>query len=81
MTNQEKVIAVASKWLRKPIEGFDLDALFEGDADLDSLDFVEVIMAIEDDFDISIPDEVAEQFKNMRDILNYVNAHCPEGRH
>lgn len=44
------------------------------DLDADSLDAVEVIMAIEDEFDIEIEDEVAESFKNIGDIVNYVNS-------
>ncbi|QXM05217.1 acyl carrier protein [Crassaminicella indica] len=43
-----------------------------GDLEADSLDAVEIIMAIEDEFDIEIPDEDAEGFKNIGDIVNYV---------
>ncbi|QEK13111.1 acyl carrier protein [Crassaminicella thermophila] len=42
------------------------------DLEADSLDAVEIIMAIEDEFDIEIPDEDAEGFKNIGDIVNYV---------
>ncbi|RKD23581.1 acyl carrier protein [Caminicella sporogenes DSM 14501] len=42
------------------------------DLEADSLDAVEVIMAIEDEFDIEIPDEDAEEFKNIGDIVKYV---------
>jgi acyl carrier protein len=42
------------------------------DLEADSLDAVEIIMAIEDEFDVEIPDEDAEQFKNLGDIVNYV---------
>ncbi|MBK5252692.1 MAG: acyl carrier protein [Peptostreptococcaceae bacterium] len=44
------------------------------DLDADSLDAVEVIMAIEDEFDIEIEDEDAEGFKSIGDIVNYVNS-------
>lgn len=44
------------------------------DLDADSLDAVEVIMAIEDEFDIEIEDEDAEDFKSIGDIVNYVNS-------
>jgi len=44
------------------------------DLDADSLDAVEVIMAIEDEFDIEIDDEDAESFKSIGDIVNYVNS-------
>ncbi len=42
------------------------------DLEADSLDAVEIIMAIEDDFDIEIPDEDAEGFKTIGDIVKYV---------
>ncbi|MCT4565036.1 MAG: acyl carrier protein [Maledivibacter sp.] len=43
-----------------------------GDLEADSLDAVEVIMALEDEFDIEIPDEDAENFKNIGDIAKYI---------
>jgi len=42
------------------------------DLEADSLDAVEVIMALEDEFNIEIPDEAAENFKNIGDIANYI---------
>lgn len=42
------------------------------DLEADSLDAVEVIMALEDEFDIEIPDEDAEKFANIGDIADYV---------
>ncbi|MEA1974758.1 MAG: acyl carrier protein [Bacillota bacterium] len=45
------------------------------DLEADSLDAVEIIMAIEDEFDIEVPDEDAENFKNIGDIVKYVETH------
>lgn len=42
------------------------------DLEADSLDAVEIIMAIEDEFDVEIPDEDAEAFKSVGDIVKYV---------
>jgi acyl carrier protein len=42
------------------------------DLDADSLDAVEIIMSIEDEFDVEIPDEVAEGFKSIGSIVEYV---------
>lgn len=42
------------------------------DLEADSLDAVEIIMAIEDEFEIEIPDDEAENFKNINDIVSYV---------
>ncbi len=43
-----------------------------GDLEADSLDAVEVVMALEDEFDLEIPDEDAENFKNIGDIAKYI---------
>lgn len=42
------------------------------DLEADSLDAVEIIMALEDEFGISVPDEDAEGFKNIGDIVKYI---------
>lgn len=42
------------------------------DLDADSLDAVEIIMALEDEFGISVADEDAEGFKNIGDIVKYI---------
>ncbi|MFZ5966345.1 MAG: acyl carrier protein [Bacillota bacterium] len=42
------------------------------DLEADSLDAVEIIMALEDEFGIEIPDEEAEKFKNIGDIVKYI---------
>ena len=44
------------------------------DLEADSLDAVEIIMAFEDEFDIEIPDEDAEKFENIGDIVKYIEA-------
>ena len=42
------------------------------DLEADSLDAVEIIMAIEDEFEIEVPDEDAEKFQTISDIVKYV---------
>ena len=42
--------------------------------DADSLDAVEIMMELEDEFDIEIPDEDAESFKTIGDIVKYVES-------
>jgi len=49
-----------------------MDTSLMKDLEADSLDAVEIIMAIEDEFDIEIPDEDAEKFQNIGDIVRYV---------
>lgn len=44
------------------------------DLDADSLDAVEIMMELEDEFEIEIPDEDAEKFKTIGDIVKYVES-------
>ena len=48
------------------------------DLEADSLDAVEIIMAIEDEFEIEIPDEDAEKFQTIGDIARYVEENMNE---
>jgi len=49
-----------------------LEASLMKDLEADSLDAVEIIMAIEDEFDIEVSDEDAEAFENIGDIVKYI---------
>jgi acyl carrier protein len=51
------------------------NASFVDDLGADSLDLVELIMAMEEAFNISIADEDAEKIKTVQDAVNYVQAH------
>lgn len=51
------------------------DASFIDDLGADSLDTVELVMALEEEFDIEIPDEAAEKIRTIRDVINYLNEH------
>ena len=55
-----------------------MDTNMTKDLEADSLDAVEIIMAIEDEFDIEIPDEEAEKFQVVGDLVKYVEAHTAE---
>ena len=48
------------------------DTSLTKDLEADSLDAVEIIMAIEEEYDIEIPDEDAEKFANIGDIVEFV---------
>lgn len=49
------------------------NASFVDDLGADSLDLVELIMAMEEGFDIEIPDEEAEKITTVQDAIDYVN--------
>nr|WP_156801269.1 acyl carrier protein [Halobacteroides halobius] len=48
------------------------EATFD-DLGADSLDIVEIVMAFEDEFDVEIPDEDAEEIQTVQDAVDYIN--------
>ena len=50
------------------------DASFVDDLGADSLDTVELVMALEEEFDVEIPDEDAEKIATVHDAIEYLNA-------
>lgn len=72
---EERVIEIIAD--RLGVEKGDIvpEASFVDDLGADSLDLVELIMAMEEEFDIEIADEEAEKLKTVQDVLNYIKAH------
>ena len=70
---EEKVIAIIFEQLDVAKEDVVLDASFVDDLGADSLDQVELIMAMEEEFDVSIPDEDAEKIATVKNAIDYVN--------
>ncbi len=50
------------------------EASFIDDLGADSLDIVELVMAMEEEFDLEIPDEDAEKLKTVKDVADYLSA-------
>ncbi|MEG0296046.1 MAG: acyl carrier protein [Clostridium sp.] len=59
-------------------EDITMDASFVEDLNADSLDIVELIMALEDELEMEIPDEDVEGFTTVGDVVKYVKAHVEE---
>lgn len=51
-----------------------MDTDFMKDLEADSLDAVEIILGVEEEYGIEIPDEIAENFTKVSDIVKYVEA-------
>ena len=68
----KKITAVVVEKLGVKAEDVSLDSAFVNDLGADSLDRVELVMALEDEFDIEILDEDAEKFIKVSDVLAYV---------
>ncbi|WP_300276848.1 acyl carrier protein [Peptacetobacter sp.] len=54
------------------LEDITMESSLVDDLEADSLDAVEIIMALEDEYDIEIPDEEAENFKSIGDICRFI---------
>lgn len=54
-----------------------VDASFTEDLGADSLDTVELIMALEEEFDLEIPDEDAEKIQTVKNAIDYITARQP----
>lgn len=50
------------------------DSTFVGDLGADSLDVIELLMALEEEFELDIPDEDAEEFETVADVINYLQS-------
>ncbi len=50
-----------------------LEASFKEDLKADSLDVVELVMELEDEFDLEIADEDAEKIATVKDVVDYIN--------
>jgi len=72
---EEKVKKIVAEKLSVEPDEVVPEASFVDDLGADSLDLVELIMAMEETFDIEIPDEEAEKIQTVQDAMNYIQAH------
>ena len=71
--NFEKVKEIIVDQLDVEADQVTADASFIEDLGADSLDTVELVMALEENFDIEIPDEDAEKIKCVKDAVSYID--------
>jgi acyl carrier protein len=70
----DKVKAIIADKIQVEEDKITLETSLMKDLEADSLDAVEIIMGIEEEFDIEIPDEAAEGFQNIGDIVKFVES-------
>lgn len=70
----EKVKNIIAEQLDADVEEITMETSMMKDLNADSLDAVEIMMALEDEFGVTIPDEDAEGFKNIGDIVTYLES-------
>ena len=69
---RKKVIAIIAEQLAKPEDGINETSHFVDDLGADSLDTVEIIMAIEEAFGIEIPESEQEKIRTVGDAISYI---------
>ena len=68
----EKVKGIVSEQLEKDAADISPESNFANDLGADSLDVVELVMALEEEFDIEIPDEAAEKIATVQAAVDYI---------
>jgi len=76
----EKVKQIISEQLGVEEAEVTSTASFVDDLGADSLDTVELVMALEENFDIEIPDDAAEKIRTVQDAIDYIDKHSKVGK-
>ena len=77
-TIEERVRKVVVEQLGVSDDQVTLEASFVDDLGADSLDTVELVMALEEEFDTEIPDDKAESIAKVKDAVNYIEANASD---
>lgn len=72
---EQQVRTIIAEQLGIAEEEIKPESSFIDDLRADSLDIVELVMRMEDDFNVEIPDEQAESLKTVKDAIDYINSH------
>ncbi|MDX5151154.1 MAG: acyl carrier protein [Acidiferrobacterales bacterium] len=72
---EERVTKIVAEQLGVAEGEVSANSSFVDDLGADSLDTVELVMALEEEFDTEIPDEEAEKITTVQQAIDYVNAH------
>jgi acyl carrier protein len=75
---EEQVTKIVSAEVEIAADRITRDSVFETDLPIDSLGAIELTMKIEETFHLDIPDDVAESFKTVGNIIDYVKANVKE---
>jgi acyl carrier protein len=73
--DQDRIVKIIANQLQIDEGQVIPEASFMDDLGADSLDTVELIMALEEEFDIEIPDSDAEKIRTVQDAIEYMNTH------
>jgi acyl carrier protein len=74
--SEDKVKEIISKELEVDVKQLAPEAKFIEDLGADSLDIVELVMALEEEFGIDIPDDEADKLRTVGDAMEYLKSHA-----
>lgn len=74
MSVEDRVKKIVSDQLGTSMDEIEIDSSFVEDLGADSLDTVELVMALEEEFDLEIADEDAEKISTVNDAVTYINS-------
>ena len=75
MALTQKIKAIIAAQLDRDISEIKGEASLVDDLGADSLDIVELVMAMEEEFEIEIPDEAIEKIQSVQDVVHYLRKH------
>ncbi len=71
----DRVIRIVADKLNVSVDQITADSTFADDLGADSLDVVELLMALEDEFQLTIEEDEAENIEAVRDVVRYIQDH------
>ena len=71
----EKIIRMLSEYTDVPADQINANSDFVLDLHIDSVDMVAMVMTLEDEFGIEVPDDAIENLRTVGDVVNFVDSH------
>lgn len=69
---KDRIIKLIADQAGVPVEDIDGEASLQGDLELDSLDIMDLLLVLEEEFDMQIPDEELSKIQTVNDVINYI---------
>ncbi len=71
---EDEIISAISEQLEVPVDEITLESKFFDDLGADSLDIIELLMQVEEKYNLQIPDDAAKNMMYVRDVIDYIKA-------
>ncbi len=71
---KDRILEIIAEQFNVKVEDLDEDTNFVDDLNVDSIELLELVMTIEDEFDLELEDEVLENLTTVGDVIDYIDA-------